>query len=52
MTRDNEKRQIQDAVVRLCNAEIKLEKLNGLNDTFNGQLERQRLNIELNQKNH
>ena len=36
MTRDNEKRQIQDAVVRLCNAEIKLEKLNGLNDTFNG----------------
>ena len=52
MTRDQEKTQLQDAIVRLCNAEIKIEKQTGLVDTFNGQLERQRLNIELNQKNH
>ena len=48
MTRDNEKTQLQDAVLRLTHAEISLNKLTGLNDTFSGTLERQRLNIELN----
>ena len=48
MAREDEKQKVEDVVVRMCNAEIKLEKLTGLNDTFSGTLERQRLNIELN----
>ena len=40
MAREDEKQKVEDVVVRMCNAEIKLEKLTGLNDTFSGTLER------------
>ena len=36
MTRDKESTQLQDVAVRMCNAEIKLEKFISSNNDFKG----------------